>query len=78
MEALEWYLSIFKNDIYAYIKKVYLIDDKKFIDDELFAFADTEINDEQSAIKYMNIALKFWKIRKNNIGKIKTMKHVVI
>ena len=61
-DALEWYLSIFKNDIYEYFKKVYLIEDSAFVD-KFLDFAKVAVKDEVSAIKYMELALEFWNKR---------------
>lgn len=68
-EALEWYLSIFNDNIYQYFSRIYLIDDRDFIDKEFLPFSNTEIKDEDSAIQYMKLAIKFWNLRKNNIDK---------
>jgi len=69
LKALEWYLSIFNGDINKYLKEVYLINDKTFIN-KFIEFANVEVKDELSAINYMNLALEFWKIRKNNIDNL--------
>lgn len=68
-EALKWYLSIFEKDIYKYLSEVYLIENRDFIDKEFLPFANKKIESEDSAIQYMNLALKFWSIRKKNIDK---------
>jgi len=62
-EALTWYLSLFDNDIYKYFSMVYLIDDRDFINNEFLPFADVEINNEITAVQYMELALKFWNKR---------------
>lgn len=62
-EALKWYLSIFEKDIYKYFSMVYLIEDREFIDEEFLPFSNTIVNDENSAIQYMQLALKFWSKR---------------
>ena len=62
-EALKWYLSIFENDIYKYFSRVYLIEDREFINKEFLPFANIVIRDENSAIQYMRLALKFWSKR---------------
>lgn len=66
---LEWYLSLFNNNIYEYFDKVYLIDDKEFIDNEFLKFANNKIKDAFSAIKFMKMAVTFWNIREANINK---------
>ena len=66
-EALEWYLSIFEKNIYKYCSWIYLIENRNFIDKEFLPFANKKIENEDSAIQYMNLAIKFWNLRKNSI-----------
>lgn len=66
-EALEWYLSIFEKNIYKYCSWIYLIENRNFIDKEFLPFANKKIENEDSAIQYMNLAIKFWNLRKNCI-----------
>lgn len=68
-EALKWYLSIFEKNIYKYLNWVYLIDDRDFIDKKFLPFANKKIENENSAIQYMNLAIDFWDLRKKNIDK---------
>ena len=46
-----------------------MIENRDFIDKEFLPFANKKIESEDSAIQYMNLALKFWSIRKKNIDK---------
>ena len=78
-EALEWYLSIFNDNIYQYFRRIYLIDDRDFIDKEFLPFSNTKIKNEDSAIQYMKLAIKFWDLRKSNIDKyLKTINLIFI
>ena len=45
------------------MKEVYQITDEDFIFEKFLKFANTEINDETSAIEYMELAKEFWEKR---------------
>ena len=67
-EALEWYFSLFENDIVKYMNEVYLINDENFIK-EFLEFSNVEVNNREAVIKYMNLAKMFWSERKIVISK---------
>lgn len=66
-EALEWYLSLFNNDIIEYVRIVYMIDDVDFINNSFLKFSNVNVKDENTAIQYMKLAKEFWIKRKQNI-----------
>lgn len=63
-KALEWYLSIFEKKINKYFKEVYLIEGEDFIKTEFLPFANIVIDEKNSAIQYMKLAMKFWNKRR--------------
>lgn len=64
-EALTWYLELFKN-IYEYCEKVYMIDDKEFVDN-IISSGSSAINNREKAIKYMELAKKYWEIKSDKL-----------
>ena len=69
--ALEWYLSLFNRNIYKYLETIYLIEEEEFWEKKFLPFAKVKINTENTAIKYMELALEFWEKRKmylENVG----------
>lgn len=67
-EALEWYLNQFSN-IYDYCKKIYFIDDKKFVD-EIIESGKRPINSRESALNYMDLAKRYWELKQINVRNI--------
>uniref|UniRef100_UPI0026100331 hypothetical protein n=1 Tax=Clostridium sp. TaxID=1506 RepID=UPI0026100331 len=57
-EALIWFLKLF-NNVYEYCQKIYMIDDKEFVDAIILSGSSTIINRER-AIEYMKLAKRYW------------------
>ena len=64
-EPLKWYLGKF-NDIYDYCEKIYLIDDKDFVD-EIIDSGKKAIITRESALNYMKLAQKYWTKRREKM-----------
>lgn len=64
-EALIWYLGLF-NNIYEYCEKIYMIDDKEFVDD-IISSGSSAITNRGKAIKYMKLAEKYWKMKSDKL-----------
>lgn len=66
-DSLSWYLSLKGiNNIYKYCEKVYLIDDKDFVD-EIISSGNQPIVDRESALKYIELAERYWQFKKTKL-----------
>lgn len=63
--ALIWYLGLF-NNVYEYCQKIYMIDNKDFVDDVISSGSSAIINRE-IAIQYMKLAKRYWKIKSDKL-----------
>ena len=63
--GLTSFLKIF-TDIYHYCEEIYLIEDKKFIE-KIIQQGSEPIENTYEIIRYMHLALEFWKKKKENI-----------
>ena len=68
-ETLQDYLDSFTGGIYEYCKKVYLIDDKKFVD-RMIKEGSMIIETGSDVIRYMLLALEFWDKKELKIKEI--------
>ncbi len=67
-ESLEWYLSLFqKEGIEGYCRKIYLIDDSEMLS-RFIKSANEPVCDSESAREYMNLALDYWKMKKEKLA----------
>lgn len=74
---LQAYLNDKFNDVYDYCNKIYFID-KEFVD-ELIENGEKSIKNYKDLNRYMDLAMKYWKIKESNINDVltKTFEHKV-
>ncbi len=67
-KALEWYLSLFKDEgIKGYCRKIYLIDDERLLERFITGGAKP-VCDSESAREYMNLALDYWRMKEEKLA----------
>ena len=65
--CLQEYLATFSNDIYDYCRKIYFIDNRKFVK-RLIENGSKPINNSVDLKQYMDLAIEYWKIKESNIN----------
>lgn len=65
-EYLAWYLGLFR-DVYDYCGRVYLIQNRRFVD-ELLTSGKNMLADRESVLQYMDLANRYWNLRKGYVS----------
>lgn len=61
-KTLEEFFSVFNRDVYKYCEEMYLITDRKYVDD-LKEFGESEIICGRDVVRYMELAIRYWIIK---------------